>query len=291
MKFKTGLEKQDQAGFTVDHHGGMHYLYLMGEEIVEISEGDLVGYEKRDPHHHERHINTRLVAEYWRAVLQDVLLLAHSQKTVLLNPYEEAKALTGIYHLVKEDTAREKNLSQALSTLSPSTREPLMHLVRAIPEKFTSPSPEQVPPIRLIKSTPPPSPPPNGSNTVVFVAIMSLIAGAGYLTYRGFTTRETAPTTPEAIGNSKALTFTLKAFKGQSPGGLSDSFQLSPGTRLYFEGDRGEAVFALGNQKAFLENINGDLFLFQDSMHLKGRKITGGETFHVATESGKIEVK
>lgn len=140
----TTLENKQRplAGFVVEDCAGNPCIGLIGTEIVLVTRVDAVAYERRDPHHHERHIDKRVVGEYWRALLQDTALLLNGQEPATLREFNETKILAHIYAETtrkKGRIPRKRAIGEVISSLDSAQRRGLQQLVLRIPRRFHTP--------------------------------------------------------------------------------------------------------------------------------------------------------
>ena len=187
---------KSEPGFVIESCDGLPCIYLMGTEIIRVHNVDAFAYRARgrDPFPHERHITTRMVAEYWKALLQDAALLSNGQEPSTLSDLEETAILSHLSHLYRE--ARERGgrevmarpIQELVLDLDEEEEHPLEHLVLKIPRRFhpsgqiamiePPPSPE----VEEAVTPPPPSeivePPPKKNGGSGLVVVLLLLVGA-----------------------------------------------------------------------------------------------------------------
>jgi hypothetical protein len=119
LRITLSAMQRPEVGFVIEDCAGNPCIYLMGIEIIQVTRGDVVGYKRRDPNHNERNIDQRLIAEYWRVLLQDIALLLNGQEPSTLSGDSKAGILSEIYRSAGEMETRvnEAAVSKVVSSL------------------------------------------------------------------------------------------------------------------------------------------------------------------------------
>lgn len=271
-------DQQPLAGFVVEDCAGNPCIYLMGTEIVLVTPGDAVGYERRDPHHHERHINSRLVAEYWRALLQDIALLLNGQEITTLREFSEARILAHISAEAtkkKAKTRSENAVGEIINSLDTAERRELQQLVMRIPRRFRIPTEiSQIQPWQAIQSGPVPEgpappegeerpPSPNGAfqKFLGVLLLLGMVTGLYLLGRR--------------VLGARALSVTL-ILKVDGQESERATFILEPRQEISFEETGGDSQWPIGSPER-LRHVDGKLYLRRPDDANPERLVAGTE--------------
>jgi hypothetical protein len=140
QKLRNALDngQESVAGFTIENCNGSPCIDLMGVRIIRVTKkGDVIGYKNRDLN--PGRINEGLVAEFWRAQLQDIALLLNGQEPTTMSQYG-VDLLRGLHQTGSgegDQGDREAKLRSAINSLDP---ELLRKLVFQIPSNFVAPT-------------------------------------------------------------------------------------------------------------------------------------------------------
>jgi hypothetical protein len=278
-------------GFRVEGYDNEAAVYWGDAEIVSASRGDVTGYRRRDEGR-DTPITALLVAEYWRALIEDaVFLFVNGEQPRLLAVYEDRQLFqivhyTGMTRAERQGGARESTdlapyFQQTLDALPEADRSNLAsQYVRVIPRAFT---PSQVATVAYQRR--PLQTPAAGGRIAsealrqaarVLAAVCSVLV-VGFLVYRLMTRQRF----------HSSFSVTLEEFGEGARPVRAETFEMPPeGTVHFAPKEDAKQVFDVGSAGALLRNRAGRL-LYQATPSVPPRLIRQGDIVSVPQEGSR----
>ena len=129
--FIVADEVDGPAIYSVSHHGGYPHL------VLRVTRGDAVAYNRRSG----REVEARLLADWWLALLQDLVSVVFFDEPPRATTTMDAVSLLdrlrgGIWRAGHTEPVSPERVRAALEALSPSVRHALDALAFTVPNGF-----------------------------------------------------------------------------------------------------------------------------------------------------------